>query len=110
MFGFVFAGALALLEAGTEVDVRLTDKGIKAGVSVEGNTLIVKMFGDKPSLHESYLGAWVCNAIAIAPAVVGFFISPALFWAGIGGIVVFAGKHVWAGLCWRTLLKQNGKW
>lgn len=65
------------------LDAKWTDKGIKAGVGVEGNEFIVKLFSNKPTFKqlEIYnLGRWAIFTTAFA--VLAHFNS-ALGFAGL---------------------------
>lgn len=56
------------------MDARITDKGIKAGIGVEGNELIGKVFGtNKPSLKQ----------------LVGYNVGKMALWMGIAAIFAY---------------------
>ena len=104
MYFLALAAVLAAMEAANIYDVIMTEKGLKAGVAVEGNTWLV---GSKPSATALYLRDSLVNLLATAPSLVslvlgstpaayGFLICPA-----ISGI-----KHVLGGLAWNKLLKK----
>lgn len=44
--------AIVFLIIGCSLDTYITDKGIRKGVAVEGNTMIQHFFGFKPSLRQ----------------------------------------------------------
>lgn len=96
LFAFLF------LLITTAFDVLLTNRGIKAGVGVEGNSWIVRLFGDKPKLFDVALYEAVrCLMIA---ALLFAWDNPALFGACIGTCIAAGGKHIQGALKWRLLL------
>ena len=102
----LFLIALAGLVATTQYDVSMTDKGIRAGVSVEGNKLIVKLFGPKPTLLQDYVGAALLDSFMLAPAVIGLvFHNVVFFGLGMGAMLGYSARHVRGGLAWKKLLK-----
>lgn len=83
-------------------DVTMTEKGLKAGVAVEGFDWLV---GDKPSARALYLRDALVIAFATAPAVVFLAIHNApLSYAGLVGPAIAGIKHIMGGLAWKKLL------
>jgi len=103
MYVEILAAVCAAVVASDVYDVSMTQKGLKAGVAVEGFTWLV---GSKPSALALYLRDTLCEALSIAPTVFchlagadpaayGLLIAPG----------VYAVKHVLGGLAWKKLLK-----
>lgn len=93
-------------------DYLYTQKGLKAGVAVEGNPMVVEFFGKEPKL-------WQCLILEL-PIRVGllaaflFLPAPAsypLAWKalGLGAFIVYGLKNLQGGLQWRWLLKHPGQ-
>ena len=92
---------------GDVYDVTMTERGIKAGVAVEGNDWLV---GSKPSAIALYLRDGLVFAMCVAPAVVFATVAHnvPLGYGALSAPVVFGVKHLLGGLQWRTLL-NGGK-
>lgn len=102
-----FITALAFAVAGDIYDVTLTEKGIKAGVAVEGNTFLVK--NNKPTAVALYLRDSLVTGLATAPSIIALaYGNKALFYGFLVGPIVSGVKHVGGGLAWRKLL-NGGK-
>jgi hypothetical protein len=85
-------------------DVILTEKGIRAGVAVEGNTFLV---GSKPSAVALYLRDILVAGIATVPCVLALsFHNLPIFWGCLVAPVVAGVKHILGGLAWAKLLKK----
>jgi hypothetical protein len=104
MFYAVYAAALAAAVAGNAYDIYMTEKGIKAGVGVEGNDWIV---GDKPSALALYLRDGLVNLPFIALPLVSHVLgNDPLAYGTLAGLAVIAIKHVMGGRAWVKLLKK----
>ena len=104
MFYAVYAAALAAALAGNAYDIYMTEKGIKAGVGVEGNDWIV---GDKPSALALYLRDGLVNLPFIALPLVSHVLgNDPLAYGTLAGLAVIAIKHVMGGRAWVKLLKK----
>ncbi len=104
MNGKILALAVGLAWAiGCDIyDVTLTEKGIKAGVAVEGNDWLV---GAKPSAVALYLRDSLETGLATTPCILALiFNSSPFFWAGIVAPVLVGVKHIMGGRQWATLL------
>ena len=97
----------AFLQVGSAYDVIMTNKGLKYGIWAEGNSLIVKMFGPKPSPVQSWIGAGIWNSMVQIPTLLTLLGLPVMVWAGVGGCVAFGIKHIIGGLQWRTLMNAQ---
>ena len=88
-------------------DVRMTEKGIKAGVAIEGNTFLLGT--DKPTALAEYLRDTVELLIAVGPAIVFLALRKPelkpLFYGALAGPVALGGKHILGGLAWKKLLE-----
>jgi len=100
LFALVIALAWAI---GCDIyDVTLTEKGIKAGVAVEGNTFLVS---SKPSAVALYLRDSLVTGIAATPCVLACILySQPLFWGFLIAPVLSGVKHILGGRQWATLL------
>jgi hypothetical protein len=104
MFYAVYAAALAAAVAGNAYDIYMTEKGIKAGVGVEGNDWIV---GDKPSALALYLRDGLVNLPFIALPLVSHVLgNDPLAYGTLAGLAVIAIKHAMGGRAWVKLLKK----
>jgi hypothetical protein len=93
-------------------DALSTQKGLKAGVAVEGNPLIVAAYGNKPKL-------WQClsidGTIRVAMLLAALMLpAPADYphsWHALfaGGFVVYGLKNIQGGRQWNWMLKNPGK-
>lgn len=106
LVAFAFALVCLLYDATT------TQKGIKAGVAVEGNPLIVAAFGNKPSLLQC-LAIDLPIRLALMTAFL-FIPAPArypLAWyaMGTGAFMVYGLKNVQGARQWNWMLKNPGK-
>lgn len=96
LFSFLF------LAGGAAFDIILTNRGIKAGAGVEGNSWIVRLFGTRPYLIDLWLYEVVIWLLMAAPLFA--WNNPALVGGSIGMFLAFGGKHIQGGLKWRLLL------
>jgi hypothetical protein len=84
-------------------DVTETEKGLKAGVAVEGNTFLIGT--DKPTAVKLYLRDGVVIVAASVPAAVCLGLhAPSFFYAALAGPVVAGAKHILGGRAWVKLL------
>lgn len=98
--------ALGFAIAADIYDVVLTEKGIKAGVAVEGNTFLV---GQKPSAVALYLRDSLVTGIATTPCILALvYGNKPLFYGFLVAPVVAGVKHIRGGRAWRNLL-NGGK-
>ncbi len=102
MYFYILTAILAALAGTTVYDVLMTEKGLKAGVAVEGNTWLV---GSKPTAITLYLRDSLTAVLATAPSIVTYAMGST---AGAYGLlimpVVYAVKHVLGGRQWAKLL------
>lgn len=92
-------------------DARITDRGIRAGVAVEGNSVIVLFFGTKPTLRQLFT---VDGSIRVALLGIGFIPGPADYphaFAAlmIGGLIVAGVKNVQGYRQWRWMFNHPGQ-
>ena len=88
-------------------DVVMTEKGIRAGVGVEGNTWLV---GTKPTALKLYLRDSLVLAMTVAPSIFAALIGrPELFYGFLIGPFVFGVKHIQGGRQWRWALNNPTK-
>ena len=104
MFYEVYAVALAAAVAGNAYDIYTTEKGLKAGVGVEGNDWLV---GPKPSALALYLRDGLINLPFIALPLISHILgNDPVAYGSLAGLAVIAIKHVMGGRAWTKLLKK----
>lgn len=82
-------------------DVTMTRRGLRAGVAVESNAIIVALGGPRPSALVLYLESLAEIALAVFVALVP---NPALHGIGLASLAVLGVKHIQGGREWRYLL------
>ena len=92
-------------------DLIWTGRGLKAGLAVEGNTLITGIFGDKPTFLQRLA---VDGTLRVLLFGVGFIPGgsdyPAVFTAlAIGALTVAGVKNIQGARQWQWLFKNPGK-
>lgn len=102
----IFFASLVLLGIATSLDVIWTERGLVAGVAIEGDKLIARLFSTKPSTHQLALFNLIETLLVAAPATLGVCINePILAIGGLGIILANAARHYFMGyLAWRKLL------
>ena len=96
------AGVVGFAVATDVWDVRETEKGLRAGVAVEGNTWLV---GSKPKAGALYGRDLLVIGLTASPAVVAYiFRKPEFFFGALAGPIVIGCKHIHGGDQWRDLL------
>ncbi|MGO8797113.1 MAG: hypothetical protein ACLQLC_20025 [Candidatus Sulfotelmatobacter sp.] len=97
-------GALAFAIVADHYDISETEKGIKAGVAVEGNTWFIGT--DKPTAGQLYKRDLLVIGVTATPSVLAhIFRAPALFYGGLSMPVVMGMKHISGGNQWKRLLE-----
>jgi len=100
----LLGGVLAFAIAADCYDVSETEKGIKAGVAVEGNTWLIGT--DKPTAGQLYKRDLLVIGLTAAPPTFAYiFRGPTWFYAGLSGPVVMGFKHISGGNQWKRLLE-----
>lgn len=117
MIEYIFA-AVALDTIGNIYDAAKTEQGLKKGLSIEGNGLIDKLFGTKPSAIQMYVYGFAKTAAILGVTMLGVMkgtqnIPYMASSAGITALIIDGLKHMQGGLQWNYLLKggvldQNG--
>lgn len=105
MFYALFAIAVAAAIAADVFDVKMTEKGIQAGVAVESFDWLV---GSKPSAARMYMRDLGLIALVSSPALVLFLLGSVP--AAIGCLaapLAVAARHIQGGLAWKKLLKSE---
>lgn len=101
---YAFLVCLGVLVWFTLEDVLYTNSGISLGLAVEGNALIVLLFGDRPDLFQSFIGAAICDAPFIALGLAGVMAhSIALIIPGCSSMLVYAARRAKAIESWKKL-------
>jgi hypothetical protein len=104
MFYEIYAVSVAAAVAANAYDIYITEKGIKAGVAVEGNDWLV---GPKPSALALYLRDGLINLpFIVLPIVAHVFGNAGLAYGSLAGPVVIVIKHVLSGRAWAKLMKK----
>ena len=93
-------------------DSYYTNKGIKSGVAVEGNALIVAIWGNKPKLWQLWSVDGTIRAAMLAAAL--FVPSSEDYpkaWValGIGAFIAYGFKNWQGGRQWKWVMKNPGK-
>lgn len=102
----IFLLALVFLVVCASFDIINTHRGLIRGLAVEGNSWIVAIFGNKPSLLALYVFDVVIWVLMAVPGVLGLhFENYALLGASIGAFLAFGGHHIQGGLKWGLLLQ-----
>lgn len=101
-----FLISVLLLSVATCLDVIWTDRGIATKVGVEGNKLIVTLFGVTPSPIKLALFNLVETATVILPSFVGLLLdNVVLTIGGLGIILANAARHYFKGYkAWKKLI------
>lgn len=97
---YVLVISYLFLVIATAMDVAITDEGIKKGIAFEGNTLIQKFFGLKPTLRQLliYWGAALALHALLVIGAVFFGIGAESFAAAtvvVAGLVHLKGYQQW---------------
>jgi hypothetical protein len=97
------AGAVGFAVAANVYDARETERGLRLGVAVEGNTFLV---GTHPSARALYLRDIPIIGLASTPSILGYvFRSRTWLFAGlVGGPGVVGVKHIQGGRAWARLI------
>lgn len=96
------AGVVGFAIAADIYDVRETEKGLKAGVAVEGNTWLV---GSKPKAGPLYRRDLLVIGLTTMPSVIAYAAHHMeFFYAGLVGPVIIGAKHINGGNQWKDLL------
>lgn len=99
-----FGLSLAFLLITTAADVHATYIGIKLGEAVEGNRLIVWLFGTKPTYAQDWIGALLCDLPFVALGAVGlYWHSYPLFIPGCFCMGVYGVRRLKAVAAWKKL-------
>jgi hypothetical protein len=96
----------AFLAVATAVDIMYTVEGIVKGVAVEGNQLIVWLFGPRPTELDLCLHGAVTWIIPFGVALFGWASGVSwLCWLMSGAMAGFGISHLQAAYEWKRLLK-----
>lgn len=98
------AAALIICTACEIYDDVMSEKGIKAGVAIEGFTWLI---GTKPSLLAYYLRDSLVMILVTTPSFVADLLGSSPFaYAGLVAPLIYAVKHILGGRAWAKLLKK----
>ena len=101
-----FAAALTFEVATDRYDISQTEKGLKAGVAIEGNTFLLGT--NKPTAGQLWKIDAVFTAITITPSVLAYiFHKKEWFYAGLACPFAYGLRHIQGGKQWATLLKEK---
>lgn len=91
------------------VDAYFSNKGIRAGVAVEGNPIINKLFGFTPSAKVLYLFNVVQSIVLVIPGVIlATRVSETkqlMSAVSFGALVADGAHHLYSAYLWYKLLK-----
>jgi hypothetical protein len=100
----VVLGSIVFCEACGVYDVMMTEKGLRAGVAVEGNTWLV---GEKPTAMALYLRDNLSLVLSSLPAIVMLFLhNTPLAYGCSAAPVAYGVKHIIGARKWAKLLKK----
>jgi hypothetical protein len=102
MFYEIFMTVIAIAVVADIYDIKMTEKGIKKGVAVEGFDWLV---GEKPSSKHLYMRDLGLIVVTACPALVIFLLGnvPVAFGCLLAPVAV-AIRHIQGGLAWKKLL------
>lgn len=96
------AGAVVFEQAAAIFDATETERGLRAGVAVEGNTFLV---GSHPSFKALEARDAMYVGLCITPSMLGYiFHRNDVLFGGLVAPVTFGVKHIYAARQWRALL------
>ena len=99
---FILAATTGFELIADSYDIHETEKGLKAGVALEGNTWLV---GSRPSAKALWGQSSLELGLTMAPAVLSYvFRQTALYYGTAGAPVILAIKHIQGGNQWKALL------
>ena len=100
-------GAAAFCVLATIYDVKMSVKGIKAGIAVEAN--YTWLYGtDKPTALQYYAVNLPFVVLACGASIAAYCLhNPAFYYGGLSGPAALGAKHIQGGLAW---LKLGVKW
>lgn len=101
MFILILLVVIALVVLSDVYDVAQTERGIKAGVAVEGFTWLV---GSKPSAVALYLRDSLLLLIVTTPSMLLHFVNEPAAYGALLGPLLYGVKHVRGGREWVRLL------
>jgi hypothetical protein len=97
----------AFLAAATAVDIAYTVEGLAKGVAVEGNQLIVWLFGPRPTELDLCLHGAITWIIPFGVSLLGWATGVDwLAWVMAGAMVGYGASHLQAAYEWKKLLKN----
>jgi hypothetical protein len=90
-------------------DANMTEKGLQAGVAIEGNTWLLP--NDHPTKGQLWRQSAVTTGMSVTPSLAAyeFRVPVQWFYAGLAGPVGLGLSHLRGGHAWARLLKQDGK-
>jgi hypothetical protein len=98
-------GAIGFEQVCAVYDARQTEKGLKAGVAVEGNTWLV---GQHPSFRALESRDILYTSFLVTPSVLSYvFHNTPFFFGGLAAPVTYGIKHIQGGKQWQTLLDER---
>lgn len=101
---WAFTGVVAFAVAADVYDVTETEKGLKSGIALEGNTWLLP--SDKPTTGQLYRRDLLVVGLSASPSVVAWiFRRPEFFYAGFAGPVALGIHHIGGGNAWKRLLE-----
>lgn len=104
MYFVLLAVSIAFCVACDIYDVTMTQKGLKAGVAIEGNTWLV---GEKPSAKALYLRDSLLMLFCITPSLLLSFVNPPAAFGTLSGPIAYGVKHILGGRAWVKLLRKK---
>jgi len=98
------AAAVAFELLAAHYDISETEKGLKAGVAVEGNTFLV---GQHPSAAALWGRDALMLGITATPSTLAYiFRNQPFYYGGLAALIVLGAKHIQGGDEWKSLLQK----
>lgn len=100
-FLLVLSGILLI---STGMDLSITIRGLKAGAALEGNPIIYRIWGGRPSVTVLY-GFWIFVDVLLLAALFLLHL-PVLLGLSIGAVIGSSVAHVYGWSAWQKLLDK----
>jgi hypothetical protein len=98
----VLAAAVGFDIAADHYDIAQTERGLRAGVAVEGNTWLAS---SHPTAGQLYRRDLLVIGLTATPSTLAYiFRSKAFFYGGLGTPIIIGIKHIQGGRQWGKLL------
>ena len=89
---------LALVVAAFYLDYSISVIGLRKGVALEGNWVVQKLFSDKPTAWQLFVGLMPQEVTAVVLGAVLFY-----YYIGIGILLAIVARHIQNYFSWKKL-------